>query len=500
MLLRVDGPSGHRNFSLEPGAAALVAGRGTDADIRLPDAQRSISRRHLSFRLDLEGVRVEVVSDALGALSSRGELAPHSVCWLHPGDHLTLGEYRLTIALPESRNQAAEAGAGTAAEAGAPPAPADDDLLALIAPKDLATAPHLPGGQAYQVLPASVPASLLAPGSVPGSAPARMLEPISDQGAVWPGREAVDALLRPADDAQTPAGDLALDSIEQFLAARPADSRPADGHDHALEQPLRIVTAAPQPQDDWSQLATPTEAADDIWAHLVALAGGAAPETPSAAPQAACAAASNSGTAPAPTACGELADILGALSDGLGAPVPGSLGLEDWRHLGATLKALVQGYERLLSARDGVRSTLGVPGRTEMFNHDNNPLKLRVSLAEKVQLLAWGQGDARRYRPAQTAIAQATHDLMVHDRAIIAACRVSMEEVVHSFNPQRWMTEDGRVKRLPVLGEAQLWRRYCEHYEKQGEHMADWLQRLFDEHFVNAYARESDVPWREQLT
>jgi FHA domain-containing protein len=148
----------------------------------------------------------------------------------------------------------------------------------------------------------------------------------------------------------------------------------------------------------------------------------------------------------------------------------------------------------LLHARDSVRSTLGVPGRTEVFNHDNNPLKLRATPAMRLNLMALPQPDERRYLPAARAIAEATQDLQDHNMAIIAACRVAMEELVHSFDPQRWESAEGGGKRLPILGEAQLWRRYREHYQQQTQHMADLIQRLFEQHFVNAYSRGLDRP------
>jgi predicted component of type VI protein secretion system len=37
-----------------------------------------------------------------------------------------------------------------------------------------------------------------------------------------------------------------------------------------------------------------------------------------------------------------------------------------------------------------------------------------------------------------------------------------------------------------------MWEAYVERYRKQGEQMADWLEKIFSRHFVPAYSKESE--------
>ncbi len=558
MLLRVDGPAGHRNFILEPGATPLVAGRGTDADIRLPDTLRSISRRHLSFALEGEdncrAVRVQVVSESLGAWSSQGELQPGSSSLLAVGEHLVIGEYRISVhtdvvahspvaaaspvpipmptspypatapsaaaapaAAPLSLDALLPPAAGEAPRESGPRTPhaadASRDLLDLILPREGAAPglPELPSprveGQAFRVQPA--PAE-------PARRGTRASGLTPDRNADAEGRAAVAHASGAPSEQDSPQ-----DAVFDFLygdrrAGTAAGPAPVDA---PPETPLLIQMTPPDPQE-WSDPApsaapwTPmgdvaeepaagpatdraageaSDPAGDLWSQLAHLAASvqSAPVTPlSAAP----AGGEASAPAPPPAAPPESSAASRALAEGLGIELPDTLSNTDWVHVGATLRALVEGYASLLHTRDSVRSTLGVAGRTEVFSRDNNPLKLRVTPAMRLKLMALPQRDERRHLPANRAIAEATQDLQDHNMAIIAACRVAMEELVHSFDPARWESTEGGGKRLPILGEAQLWRRYREHYQQQTQHMADLIQRLFEQHFVNAYSRGLDRP------
>ena len=42
------------------------------------------------------------------------------------------------------------------------------------------------------------------------------------------------------------------------------------------------------------------------------------------------------------------------------------------------------------------------------------------------------------------------------------------------------------------LDRGRLWESYEDYYGKRSEHMADWLERLFEEHFVSAYCNEAE--------
>ena len=132
LLLRIAGPGLDVVRRLESGEEQLVLGRDAECDVRLPDPQRNVSRRHLSIWLEGDQLKFHVLSEVNGIEMPFGEAPPGARGVLPPGQTLRVGDYSISAAAlaepppaPSPADPWAElerAGAGVAA-APAPPAP-----------------------------------------------------------------------------------------------------------------------------------------------------------------------------------------------------------------------------------------------------------------------------------------------------------------------------------------------------------------------------------------
>lgn len=94
--------------------------------------------------------------------------------------------------------------------------------------------------------------------------------------------------------------------------------------------------------------------------------------------------------------------------------------------------------------------------------------------------------------PVERAVREAAEDLLTHDLSIIAASRACVQGTVQEFDPQLFVQRFGKKGLLDLMADAQLWRQYQAYYAQQSAQMADWLERLFEEHFVTAYCNEAE--------
>ncbi len=99
--------------------------------------------------------------------------------------------------------------------------------------------------------------------------------------------------------------------------------------------------------------------------------------------------------------------------------------------------------------------------------------------------------------PVNRALEEALNDLRVHEFASVAAVRAAVEGTINEFAPKKLLAtlETGKSRLPQLFGSARLWDAYVAHFEKRSEHMADWLEQMFNRHFMPTYSRES---WRMQ--
>jgi FHA domain-containing protein len=181
-----------------------------------------------------------------------------------------------------------------------------------------------------------------------------------------------------------------------------------------------------------------------------------------------------------------------ALAKGLGIPLPPDMAAADWERLGATVRQLVEGLSQLLSARAALKRELRAHNKTEMPMRDVNPFKSELGLKDVLQQLLFNANRNGKFMPVERAVREAAEDLLTHDLAIIAASRASVQGTVEEFDPQRLTQQFGKKGLIDMVAHANLWRQYEANYKQQSTHMADWLERLFEDHFVTAYCNEAD--------
>lgn len=97
MTLRVHvaGPGVDVTRRLAPGDPALIIGRDSDCGICLPDAQRSISRRHLSVWNEGDQLQFHVLSVVNGVQVAAGALPPGARGVLATGEVMALSAFRI---------------------------------------------------------------------------------------------------------------------------------------------------------------------------------------------------------------------------------------------------------------------------------------------------------------------------------------------------------------------------------------------------------------------
>ncbi len=200
-----------------------------------------------------------------------------------------------------------------------------------------------------------------------------------------------------------------------------------------------------------------------------------------------------SGDASEPMAKDGVGTAWTAFARGLGLPENQGSDDKAAERAGAMVRLLVEGLAALLSARAELKRELRAEDRTMMSGKDNNPLKLNLSAVDLVQYLFASQA-AGGYMPAERAVKESIAELGVHEHATIFATRSAVEGALRDFEPGRIRKQlmKGKPGMFQVLDNAKLWEAYQQHYEKQSQHMADWLESIFNRHFMLAYARETE--------
>jgi predicted component of type VI protein secretion system len=133
--LHVVGPDLDVVRLLGAGQKEIVLGREADCDVRLPDPQRNVSRRHLALWVDGDDLHFHVLSVVNGIEMPFGEAPPGARGVLRPGETLKVADYAVTASLAPDAAPAADPwsvfdreGSGTSKQpADLPSQPAEED-------------------------------------------------------------------------------------------------------------------------------------------------------------------------------------------------------------------------------------------------------------------------------------------------------------------------------------------------------------------------------------
>jgi predicted component of type VI protein secretion system len=105
------------------------------------------------------------------------------------------------------------------------------------------------------------------------------------------------------------------------------------------------------------------------------------------------------------------------------------------------------------------------------------------------------------YMPARQALQESVTELRAHEFASVAAVRAAVEGCIKEFDPARLRPTllKGKTSLGSLMDNARLWDLYSAHYEQKKAHMADWLEQVFNRHFMPAYTREAERLRRQSL-
>ncbi|HYD77960.1 type VI secretion system-associated FHA domain protein TagH, partial [Ramlibacter sp.] len=185
---------------------------------------------------------------------------------------------------------------------------------------------------------------------------------------------------------------------------------------------------------------------------------------------------------------------------GLGASRPQQLSAREWEAMGASVRMIVQGLTELMNVRAELKKELRAVDRTMLGAQENNPLKTGMEAEELLHYLLFMPAGAAGYMPVKAALEEAIGDLRGHEFASVAAVRAAVEGAIREFDPQKLRAALLKGKKsIALVDNARLWDLYTTFYEKKGEHMADWLEQMFNRHFMPTYSRETERLRRERV-
>lgn len=439
-VVRLTGPDFEREVTLDPGGAELTLGRDSkQANVKLPDPELFISRKHVALRSTDAGVELRVVSAVNGAETSKGSVRPGERIHLDDSDYFVLGPYTVTVNLIATD------------EASPPP---------------LRTPGRHRSSDIYAALFENAPVSGMPASPPPQPAPPGEPEVRSSSKSkieAWlnNGIEADDD-----DNVAAHAGTRAYPRPPENDAIGTPEPDETDGH----------VSGA-LPGDD-----SPSAGVWKVFSEKGARNGSGeehydqegAPAPPH--------------QAPAPVQ----PDLWKAFVGGLGLPSSHLIDERTAEHTGTMIRLLVEGLVELLKARSEIKRQLGVTDRTEIRGHANNAFKLDLSTLERVQYI-FSPHVGATYMPAAQAVRESISELQMHEHATLLAARAALEGALKEFEPARLRSQliHGRSSSMPLLGNARAWKAYEDYYQRRSAHFGDWLEKTFDRYFTPTYAQES---------
>ena len=174
----------------------------------------------------------------------------------------------------------------------------------------------------------------------------------------------------------------------------------------------------------------------------------------------------------------------------------GTLSPPELEAAGRAVRMALEGLFQLYASRSGHREQPkgGVHGVVPV--KDNNPLKTQWPDDTKLQYLLGGRAASIGFVSPQRALTDIVGELLAHDAAMAAAMRAAVEATVQEFAPA--------VLKERLLGSGsklfegtRAWDAYSRYYGDKSQGLAQWAQQLLDQHFDQAYLRESQRIKRE---
>lgn len=170
---------------------------------------------------------------------------------------------------------------------------------------------------------------------------------------------------------------------------------------------------------------------------------------------------------------------IGPLSDG------------ELQGIGRLVRMLMLGVLELHDKGKTVKEEMRAEDRTMVASKDNNPLKAAWPAEIKLRYLFGGRSASIGFSNPERALGELLVDLISHEGASATACRAALESTLNEFAPAALKTKLLGRGGTRLFEGTRAWDAYCRYYEREGQDMARWTQRLLDRYYSEAYLRES---------
>jgi type VI secretion system FHA domain protein len=425
-------PPGQATRTVDPGGSTI--GRAPDCDLVLDDPLRLVSRRHAWIAAqDGDAALLRCISTSATLLVNGEALPPNGERVVHAGDRLRIGGFEVQLE----------------ARASAP-----------IAVPELALSEstvHV-GSSAGSARP-------------PPARPPRLdkwfdLDTVADPlgpGSPLPALGSAAALPEPARPGVS-HGVAGLAPAAQLAEAAMARANALRDERVPVTQHAERAVRAPTPVD------VPLSAAAEVAAEVaVEVAEPPGDDEPHALAR---------------------AFLRGA---GLEASTPLTLNPAWMEHVGALLRASLEGTLDMLRSRAVAKRGIGAEG-TRIVARENNLLKFAPDAAEALRLLLNAGGRPGFLDPID-AVHDAHCDLRVHQLAMVAGMRAAVFELISRLGPEATERAEGPPRGLarhfPLLRDAALWRRHRHGHAQLLENLDDTFEVVFGREFLRAYEAQS---------
>ncbi len=169
------------------------------------------------------------------------------------------------------------------------------------------------------------------------------------------------------------------------------------------------------------------------------------------------------------------------------------------QHLGALMRDAVETLLDQLQGRSIVKRGLRAQ-TTHIGERENNPLKFAPGGAEALRVLLAEKPPAGFLPPLQ-AMQDARRDLQAHQLAVAAGMRAVLDELLARLGPREDAgaapPRGGWKEALPLVGDAERWRRHCERHAELMAGLDDTVESLFQREFRAAYQARIEQAQRE---
>jgi predicted component of type VI protein secretion system len=173
---------------------------------------------------------------------------------------------------------------------------------------------------------------------------------------------------------------------------------------------------------------------------------------------------------------------------GIAAAQQVSLTQGELENLGRITRIALQGLLQAVHNAALSRQEVRAEDRTMAEPREMNPLRMDSSIETKLYYLFGGQAASSGFIPPERAVGQVVTELNAHQQAMAEALREAVKGVLQEFDPDVLKNRLlGGGSRL--FGSARAWEAFAKDYADRKEAQAEWVQRLLDRHFSQAYVK-----------